>query len=198
VIDLNEAQYAQLPEGAVKVSGSRFEQAKTYTVKLEGAEMVGYQTVAVGGLADPTILADVDDFLEKTRKRTAERVARTYADLPAEDWRLTYRVFGLGRTVQKGGNLVSQAAGGDVGVVTEVTAATQELANSICSIARHQLLHQPVPRWKGFVSNYALSYGSTDLVRGPVYRFNMNCVIEPESPFEMFDIQSETVVGGRA
>jgi hypothetical protein len=192
-IDLTKAEYEQLNDGAVAVRGSRFEHAGTYTVKLEGAEMVGYQTVAIGGLADPTILADVDDFLAKTRMRTEERIARTYSDIPAKDWTLNYRVYGLGRTVQKGGNLASEALGGDVGVVTEVTAVSQDLANSICSIARHQLLHQPVPRWKGFVSNYALAYGSSDLVRGPVYRFNMNCVVEPDSPTEMFDTHVENV-----
>lgn len=193
VMDFHQAKYEQLPEGAVKVTGSRFEHAETYTVKLEGAEQVGFQTVALGGLADPTILADVDDFLEKTLKRTNERIARTYNNLAAEDFKINYRVFGLGRTVQKGGSLSGKALGGDVGVVTEVTAKTQDLANGICGIARHQLLHQPVPRWKGFVSNYALSYGSSDLVRGPVYRFNMNCVVVPGSPHEMFKTGFENV-----
>ncbi|SMF56118.1 Protein of unknown function [Xaviernesmea oryzae] len=192
-IDLSDAQYEQLADGAVGVKGSRFEEADRYTIKLEGAEMVGFQTVAIGGIADPTILTDVDDFLAKARKRTEERIERSYKDLSPADWHINYRVFGLGRTVLKGGTLSSRALGGDVGVVTEVTAVSQDLANSLCSIARHQLLHQPVARWKGFQSNYALSYGSTDLVRGPVYRFNMNCVVEPDHPLEIFDIHHENV-----
>ena len=173
--------------------GSRFEHADTYTIKLEGVELVGYQTIAVGGIADPTILADVDAFLEADRVRTLERIGRTYKDLSADDWRMDFRVYGLGRTVQKGGNQPSQAMGGDIGVLIEVTAKTQKLANSLCSIARHQLLHQPVPRWKGFISNYALAYGGSDLVRGPVYRFNMNCVVAPDSPTEMFKTNYENV-----
>jgi hypothetical protein len=193
VLDITESCYEQLPDNAVKVTRSRFDKAPIYTIKLEGAEMVGYQTVSVGGMADPTILADVDGFLEATRQRTGDRIARTYADLKAEEWRLDYRVYGLGRTVQKGGTPARAALGGDVGVVIEVTAKTQELANGICSIARHQLLHQPVPRWKGFVSNFALAYGGSDLVRGPVYRFNMNCVVEPDDPLEMFRLSMESV-----
>jgi Acyclic terpene utilisation family protein AtuA len=192
-LDITEARYAQLADGAVRVTGSRFDHAKVYTVKLEGAEMVGFQTVAVGGMADPTILADVEGFLEATRKRTGDRIQQTYADLKAEDWRIDYRVYGLGRTVQKGGAPTRAALGGDVGVIIEVTAKTQEIANGLCSIARHQLLHQPVPRWKGFVSNYALAYGANDLVRGAVYRFNMNCVVEPNDPMEMFRVHLEKV-----
>jgi hypothetical protein len=78
-------------------------------------------------------------------------------------------------------------------VVIEVTAKSQELASGILAIARHQLLHQPVSRWKGFVSNYAFAHGATALVRGPVFRFNMNCVVVPDDPMEMFDLQFEEV-----
>jgi hypothetical protein len=192
-IDLTGASYAQLDGGAVEVRGSRFEEAATYTVKLEGAELVGYQSVAVGGIADPTILADLDGFLGATRGRTRERVERTWSDLKAEDWILHYRLYGVGRTVQRGRNGKARALGGDVGVVIEVTAKTQELASGILAIARHQLLHQPVSRWKGFVSNYAFAHGATALVRGPVFRFNMNCVVVPDDPTEMFDLQFEEV-----
>ena len=187
------SKYEQLDKGAVSVTGSRFEHADKYTIKLEGAEMVGYQTVTIGGIADPTILNDLDNFLIATRARTKDRVLRTYKDLPDEDWRVDYRIYGQGRTVLKGDSTPVVAEGADVGVVVEVTANQQDLANGICAIARHQLLHQPVPRWKGFVSNYGLAYGATDLVRGPFYRFNMNCVVEPANPLEMFRIHHETV-----
>ena len=106
-LDLTNAQYEQLPEGAVAVRGSRFEHADTYTIKLEGVELVGYQTIAVGGIADPTILADVDAFLEADRVRTLERIGRTYKDLSADDWRMDFRVYGLGRTDRKSTRLNS-------------------------------------------------------------------------------------------
>jgi Tripartite tricarboxylate transporter family receptor len=145
-LDLRDAKYEQLDKGAVSVTGSRFEHADMYTIKLEGAELVGCQTVTIGGIADPTILADLDNFLIATRARTRDRVLRTYKDLPDDDWRVDYRVYGQGRTVQKGDNKPVMAEDADVGVVVEVTAKSQDLANGICAIARHQLLHQPVPR----------------------------------------------------
>lgn len=195
-LELSGAAYEQLPDGAVRVTGSQFETADAYTVKLEGAELVGYQTVSIGGIADPTLLADLDNFLALTLGRTAERVARTYGELPADSWTVRYRVYGQGKTVQLGEAAAPPPIGPDVGVVIETIANTQELANGIASTARHQLLHQPVPHWKGFVSNYALAYGGTDLVRGPVYRFNMNCVVKPANPLEMFDLHLEQVRGG--
>lgn len=191
-LDLHEARYTQLDERAVQVSGSRFEEAPTYTIKLEGAELVGYQTVVVGGVADPTILADIDGFLDATLKRTTDRINWTYKELNAGDWSIAYRIYGDGRMVQAG-NPVRAQIGNDIGVVIEATAKSQDLANGVASIARHQLLHQPVARWKGFPSNYALAYGGTDLVRGAVYRFNMNCVVEPADPMEMFDLQFQAV-----
>src|SRR6185503_2367887 len=47
-LDLNRSRYEAVSERAVKVSGSEFEHAPRYTVKLEGAEKVGYQSILIG------------------------------------------------------------------------------------------------------------------------------------------------------
>ncbi len=52
-IDLTKSDYEALDNRRVIVRGSDFIPAKTYTVKLEGSEKVGYQSVIIGSIRDP-------------------------------------------------------------------------------------------------------------------------------------------------
>ena len=83
----------------------------------------------------------------------------------------------------------------EVALVFELTAASQELARSLAGITRHQALHLPIEQWSGLITAVALPYNALD--RGPVYRFNMNHVVLPGDPHEMFRMQLEKVQGGR-
>ena len=40
-----------------------------YSVKLEGAAIVGYRTIFIGGLRDPILIGQLDSFLATIRKR---------------------------------------------------------------------------------------------------------------------------------
>ncbi len=77
----------------------------------------------------------------------------------------------------------------EVGLVIQVTARTQELANNVMAAARHIALHHPVPRWSGLTSNLAFPYAPADIERGPTYRFTLNHVVEPDDPHELFPIE---------
>ncbi len=187
-LDTSLSVYKQCDDRSVRITGSRFVPADRYTIKLEGAELVGYQTVVIAGVRDPVIVESIEEFLASCRKRIQERVAYTYAQLKLENWRLNFRVYGKNGAM---GELepVKNTTPHELGLIIEITAENQELANSICAIARHQTLHQQVPHWSGMVSNLALPYGATDLIRGPVYRFNVNSVVEPDDPYEMFPME---------
>src|ERR1700758_3719448 len=63
-LDTREARYEAISDRAVRVSGSRFAADPEYTVKLEGVRQVGYSTVLMGGVRDPFILADLDNWLK--------------------------------------------------------------------------------------------------------------------------------------
>jgi hypothetical protein len=70
---LGEAKYEQLPDQrSVKVSGSVYEKDEVYKVKLEGAELLGYRTVFIGGIRDPILIEGIDEFLENTADYTSE------------------------------------------------------------------------------------------------------------------------------
>ena len=184
-LDTTFARYDQVGDRAVRVTGSRFVEAERYTVKLEGAELAGYQTIVVAGIRDATVLEELDAYLDSCRANIEVRVKRTYPDLAPSQWSLNYRVYGRNGTM---GALEPRkdAIGHEVGLIIEATAHDQEIANGIAAVARHQTLHEPVRRWAGLVSNIGLPYGSSDLVRGAVYHFNMHAVVQPDSPVEMF------------
>ena len=55
-IDLSHSRYEALDDRRVRVTGSQFIPAETYTVKLEGAEKVGYQSMVIGSIRDPFVI----------------------------------------------------------------------------------------------------------------------------------------------
>ena len=76
-----------------------------------------------------------------------------------------------------------------------MTAETQELATALMKSVRHIAVHYPVPEWSGLITSIAYPYSPPEIARGASYRFNLNHVVEPTSPLEMFRIDYETVRG---
>ena len=188
-VDTRACRYE--PEGGrgVRVTGSRFRPADRYTVKLEGAALAGYQALAIAGIRDPFVLEGLEKFLAEVRDRVAERARDTCGpSLEAGDYHLLFRVYGHDGSM---GPLepVRDARPHEVGLVIQVTARTQELANTVLAAARHIALHHPVPRWSGLTSNLAFPYAPADIQRGPTYRFTLNHVLEPDDPWEPFPIE---------
>ena len=68
VLDLTHSRYEALDDRRVRVSGSVFHPSGQYSVKLEGASMVGHRTVFIGGIRDSILLSQLDSFLNNVRK----------------------------------------------------------------------------------------------------------------------------------
>lgn len=186
-LDTTGSVYEAVDDRTVRVSGSRFAPAETYTVKLEGAELAGYQTILIGSVRDPYILRQLDDWLARLREKIAWRV-KDVAGLGPEDYSLIVRIYGKDGTM---GALepIRQLEGHEACLLFEVMAATQELATTIAAIARHQALHLPIPEWSGLITALACPYSPAYIERGPIYRFNINHVVEVDDPCEMFPVE---------
>ena len=188
-LDLTAATYEAIDERRVRVRGSRFEPAQRYTVKLEGAELAGYQSVVIGSIRDPYIIRQIDSWVERLTERVQSRVADVLRDDPAgARYVFNVRIYGKNGTM---GPLepVTEIRGHELCLVIEATAATQQIATTIASMARHQALHLPIPEWRGFITGMACPYSPAYLERGSVYRFCVNHVVEPDDPYEMFPIE---------
>jgi hypothetical protein len=189
VLDLTHATYEALDQRRVRVRGSRFEPASRYTVKLEGAELAGYQSIVLGSIRDPYIIRQIDSFVERLTERVHARVAEVLGD-DAEASRYVFNVRVYGRNGTMGPlEPVTEVRGHELCLVIEATAATQEIATTIASMARHQALHLPIPEWRGFLTGMACPYSPAYVERGAVYRFCVNHVVEPDDPYEMFPIE---------
>jgi hypothetical protein len=193
-LDLTEATYEAVSDVAVKVSRGTFHHAPTYTVKLEGAEMVGYQSVLLGSVRDPFIIRQIDDWLARLMDKIHARIHQVFGDrLPRADYEIVVRVYGKNGTM---GPLepVQDSLAHELCLVFEMTAPTQKIANSLGGIVRHQALHLPIPEWSGLITSLACPYSY--LERGPVFNFNLNHVVEPDSPMEMFRMEISDVGPG--
>ena len=186
-LDTHEARYEPAENASVKVSGSKFLSADTYTVKLEGAERVGYQTVIIGSFRDPVIMDQLDDYLGQIRQNIIHRVDEIYSGevVHGEDYRLTMKVYGRDGTM---GALepVKVVRSHEACVIMEITAQDERLANSIGRSASHIATHTAIPEWSGLVTSLAYPYSPQVLQRGDVYRFSMNHVMELDDPCEVF------------
>lgn len=68
--------------------------------------------------------------------------------------------------------------GHEVGVLFEVIADTQELANVICSTLRSTFLHYGYPGRKATAGNLAFPFAPSDIPFGPVYEFSVYHLME--------------------
>jgi acyclic terpene utilization AtuA family protein len=191
ILNTYSAKYEAISDRAVKVSGSTFEPAARYTIKLEGAELAGYQAIIVGSVRDPIILKQFDSWLAGLMKAAKERIAGVFGAEIEDKYDLNVRVFGKNATM---GPLEPETAiGHEVGLLFQITAETQALATSLMKSVGHIAVHYPVPEWTGLITSIAYPYSPAEIARGPSYRFNMNHVVEPETPLEMFRIEYEKV-----
>jgi hypothetical protein len=187
VIDTQQASYLANSERSVRVSGSRFTATDEYTIKLEGAQLVGHQTAVIGGIRDPYIIRSLDTLLPKAKAYFDARIADLFpGQLSSNDYDISYRIYGrdavMGRLEPMRGSLAAY----EVGVLITVTAPSQELANKIATFVSHVSAHLPVPEYQGIISSIAYPFSPPEIPRGPVYRFCLNHVVIPDDPYEMF------------
>lgn len=191
VLNTYAAKYEALSDRAVRVSGSTFKPAQRYTIKLEGAELAGYQSIIIGSVRDPVILRQFDSWMSGLMQAARDRIAAVFGAGIEGKYNFDVRVFGRDATM---GPLESETAiGHEVGLLFQVTAGTQELATALIKSVSHIAVHYPVPEWTGLITSIAYPYSPAEIARGPSYRFNMNHVVEPASPLEMFSIDYHKV-----
>lgn len=195
-LDLTEATFSQVDDRSVSIRGSKFIPADEYTVKLEGAELVGYQSVMIGGIRDPYIIRSLHRWLDEVRQHIYRVVDRLLAvDLDRPDHHLVFHVYG--RNAVMGPLETSQILPSEVGVVIEATAPTQAMATEILKLSRQPFLHHGVPEWNGAITSFAFLHNPPHLERGAVYRFNLNHVAVPDSPTDLFRTEFMQFSGGR-
>src|SRR6266403_4009775 len=80
-----------ISDRAVRVSGSRFTADPEYTIKLEGVRQGGYSTILMGGVRDPFILGDLDNWLKQLDDNNKIRIGAMVGNSPYE---IVTRIYG--------------------------------------------------------------------------------------------------------
>ena len=187
-LDVTNAHYEAISDRAVRVWGSEYVSAETYTVKLEAAELVGYQSVIIGSIRDPVMIRQLDSWLAGMQERLDLRIRNSFDGMQmGKDYQFYIRTYGLNGTMGPLEPVKDPAH--EVCLVMEVTAENQDLATDLADAAEHFALHYPVPEWHGLISGLAYPYSPAVLNRGAVYRFSLNHVVEPEDACEMFPME---------
>ncbi len=183
-VDLSSARYQQFDDKRVKVSGSRWV-PEPYTVKLEGAEKIGYRFVTMGGVRDPIMIEQIELVIQEVSKLVASVAP---AGITAQDYSLNWRVYGKNGVM---GPLepVNSINSHEIFVLVDVVARTREIAQTICGSAKQYLLHYYYPGILATSGNLAIPFGPESIDVGDVYRFNVHHLVRVEDPCELFPME---------
>jgi|GEM_PF-3633666 len=110
------------------------------------------------------------------------------------DYSIHCRVYGRDGTMGKLEPVPSIP--NEVGLVFTVTAKEESVSATIAKSFAHLAVHYPIPEWGGLITGIAYPYSPAEINRGAAYRFNLNHVVIPDSPFEMFPTTYQEVGNG--
>src|SRR3954471_21877202 len=186
-LDLSNCRYEQVSDRRVRVSGSRFEPSKTYTVKLEGAKTSGYRSIFIAGARDPIFIGQIDEILAKVIAGT-----RAYfKEVPEESYRIIPHIYGKNGVM---GDLEPvKTAAHELCIIVEVAAATQALATAICGKTRTSLMHTPYPGRIATAGNLASPFTPLEIPLGQACEFNVYHLMTVDSPTALFPIRYEEI-----
>ncbi|MDH6120977.1 hypothetical protein ABH930_005159 [Kitasatospora sp. GAS204A] len=193
VLDTTDATYTALDERRVRVAGAVYRPSDTYTVKLEGSRLVGYQSIAVGGIRDRVVIEQLPSLLPKAQEYFRAKIRDVFAGrVNPDDIDIDYRLYGRD-AVLGGRDPDREQPAHELGVLITVTAPTQATASAIATFVTHTSSHLPIPQYEGLASTIAFPFSPPETDRGPVYQFTLNHVALPGTPHEMFRTVHEEV-----
>jgi hypothetical protein len=188
-LNLTEATFERVDDRSVRVAGSVFQPSASYYLKLEGAALVGYRTVCLAGVRDPTLISQLDDVLERVQAKVRSDLGSV---IPDSAYQLHVRVYGRDGVM---GELEPYHGPPphEVGLVLEVVAESQEIANTICALARSASLHIGYEGRIATSGNLAFPYSPAEFPAPPVYTFRIYHLLRVDDPCEAFRTRWETL-----
>lgn len=188
LLDLSGAQFKQIDGHTVAVSGSRHERTAPVRIKLEGARLMGYRSIVIGGVRDPIAIQRLDETMAAVEAATG----RFFQAGP--DYTLRFLVFGRDAVMGEREPLLHQVPH-EVGLMLDVVAPTQADADTVCAFARSQLQHYHYQGIRATAANVAFPTAPSDISVGSVFAFSIYHLIEVTSPTELFSVEFRTLGG---
>lgn len=182
-LDVTEATYTAVDDTSVRVTGSRWVTSDTYTVKLEGARIVGHQCMVMATIRDAHYVANVqawcDDIATKHRAKVTDRLGKS-------DYTLDFRIIGQNATLGDLENRTTTLT--EVGVMGIVTADAPATALDIARLLNPYLLHHPLTREEE-QPTFAFPFSPAEVTLGPLYSFVLHHTLTLDDPMETFRLE---------
>ncbi|MEM6985866.1 MAG: acyclic terpene utilization AtuA family protein [Pseudomonadota bacterium] len=178
-LDVSGARYEAVDARSVRVTGSKWVVSDTYTVKLEGARIAGYQTASMVLLRDARYVARVHEWTARIEELMQARLAAR----GVEGATIELRVIGQNATL---GALETRRSDlHEVGVLAVVTAPDQSTATDVAKSLNPLLLHCPLSEDEP-MPTFAFPFSPPEMQRGPVYEFCLHHVLTLDAPCDAF------------
>ncbi|MFI4911935.1 MAG: acyclic terpene utilization AtuA family protein [Sedimentisphaeraceae bacterium JB056] len=186
-VDMNASSFVSCGDRGVKVCGTRLVPPEKETLKLEGASLVGYRAITIAGLRDPVAIAAIDKIETGVREKVE---ANLEGIVSPEEYTLNFRRYGID-AVTGSMEPMPEPLPREVGILIEAVAPTQQLADTIVSLARSTALHQPFEGRKTTAGNLAFPFSPSDVSCGAVYEFSVYHLMEITSQDNLFKVNFE-------
>lgn len=176
---LQQAQYQALDAHRTRVSGAQWRPRAQATLKIEGAARLGERWVLLAGVADPTLLASLDEILQVVE-------ARVRALLPGH-WSMHPHIYGQGavRALPQ-----AQHSQHEAGLVIEFIAPTADLARTAAGVFKQNLLHHGFAGRLCSAGNLAFAFTPSELDASTAYRFVLYHVMQAAPLDEIFRLET--------
>ena len=175
---LDSARYEQYDERTVKISSAKWIKRQKTTIKLEGAKLSGYRTIAVAGIRNPLMIEQIDKITEDIK----QEVSKAFRD----DFRLNFRLYGKNGVL---GDMEFLDNPYEIGIIVDVVADIQPLAHKICSIAKSSLQHYDYEGRIATGANVAFPYSPAEFDLGEVYEFSVYHILNTDSVNDHFRVE---------
>jgi hypothetical protein len=181
-LDVTRATYTAIDDTSVRVTGSQWVPSDTYTVKLEGARIAGFQTILMVLLRDAHYVANAqiwcDDIIAKHATKVADRLG-----LDPATWHAELRIIGQNANLGTLEQRTSDAS--ELGVLAILTAPDQATANTLGKMMNPYLLHHPLTQEEE-QPTFAFPFSPAEIDRGAAYEFVLHHVMALVDPMDAF------------
>ncbi|OJI99245.1 hypothetical protein ASPVEDRAFT_507508 [Aspergillus versicolor CBS 583.65] len=173
-LDLTTANYSVLDDRiTVHVDGSVFKASKhantPYTMKFEGAKIIGHRTIFMGSFCDPILIQQLPSLLSRVRAYVTEQHSHV-----GEAWSLYFHIYGFNPSIPAEHR-------GEVFLVGEALAENQALATDIASCARVACVHGAYAGQKATSGNFGMGIGGKlEIEMGVCAEFSVYHLVELE------------------
>lgn len=187
-LDVTRSEYEALDGRRVRVEGSKWVPGR-YTVKLEGARIVGYQTVGLAVVRERRYVEHVREWAADIEARVRDKIVARMGLAP-DAFSVEIRLIGMDATLGALENRHDLPV--EVGILGILTCPTAEQAAEAGKILNPYLLHHPLTEDEP-MPTFAFPFSPAEMQRGALYEFCLNHVMELDDPLAAFVLETHEV-----